>query len=493
MISDRTKLFPSMNNQIPPIPERKINDSEKQSIELFNIGKNMNEIANIHNPKLSISTIWKHIEKGVSLHLIPADKFLSNEGYVEIESAIKEYIKGNYILERLKPIYKSLKSKYRYEQIRYAIYNFAKKVEYSDGTVKLHPFIDGWLQSRGAYYEKDSDTVQDGTRLNENGVMWYLGSIFPKSFAESYSIYYDLLSNKKCNEKLLNSKSIKILDIGGGTGGNVAGVILAIINKLPNIQEIAIDAYDPSVKSRDAYTDLISYINKILSCYIHINLQCDHLMLQSEYDDPQNGSYTFNGFSKYLAESKKSYDLIMSFKMINELINNGGFGNMKPYYIFLESLCPLLNESGTLILEDVSGDEQAKKYYCKMLNQETKDYLGSQQGYKVLSPIPCAIKQGNCKSSSCFMQQQVTAIWECNNEGKNITSKFAYKIISHASLSEEITPKEFAYRYHKVKKKLGAKSVNTTDHWCYPGNIDMDLEEKDAFKIGDYGREDNNN
>lgn len=429
------------------------------------------------------------------MYLIPADKFLSNESYVEIESAIKKYIKNNYILEKLKPIYDSLQSKYHYEQIKYAIYNFAKIVKYCDGKVELHPFIDGWLQSRGAYYENDPETVQDGTSLNEEGVKWYLGSIFPKSFAESYSIYYDLLSNTKYNEKISNSKSIKILDIGGGTGGNVAGIIFAIINKLPNIQEIAIDAYDPCVKSRDAYTDLITYIDKFLkySGYIYINLQCNHLELQPEYDDPQNGSYTFSGFSTYLAKSKKSYDLIMSFKMINELINNGGFGNMKPYYSFLESLCPLLNENGALILEDVSGDEQARKYYCKILNKETKEYFNSTQGYKALSPIPCAIKQGNCDIQDCFMQQLVTATWECNNEKINLTSKFAYKIISHTSLSEEITPKEFAYRYHKVKKMPGAKSKDITDHWCYPENGNMDLEEKDAFKIGDYGREDNNN
>lgn len=35
MISDKIKLFPSENNRNSSIPERKINDSEKQSIELF--------------------------------------------------------------------------------------------------------------------------------------------------------------------------------------------------------------------------------------------------------------------------------------------------------------------------------------------------------------------------------------------------------------------------------------------------------------------------
>lgn len=480
------------NNQTPSIPERKINDSEKQTIELFNNGKNPEEVANIHNPKLSIGTIWKHIAKGVSLNLIPVSKFLSNEGYIEIESAIKKYIEENYILERLQPIYKSLESKYHYEQIKYALFNFTKKVECGNGTVRLHPFIDGWLQSREAYYENDQETVQDGTRLNENGVKWYLGSIFPKSFAESYSIYYDLLSNTKYNEKLSRSKSIKILDIGGGTGGNVAGIILAIINKLPNIQEIVVDAYDPCVESRNAYIDLITYIDKIINnCgSVHINLQCKPLMLQPESTDAQNDSYTFSDFSTFLTRAQKSYDLIMSFKMINELIRHGHFEHKKPYFSFFESLCPLLNENGVLILEDISGDNGI--YYCKRFNNETRDYLASQNEFKILSPIPCAIKQRNCNYVNCFMQEQVKIVWtKCPYN--HMTSRFSYKILSFANTCHNIVPTQFNYRYKKVYMGNANNDNNNDDHWCYPGKVDMNLEEKDAFKIGDYGRENNNN
>ena len=100
---------------------------------------------------------------------------------------------------------------------------------------------------------KENQTVV--LEWNKDEIKKYLGTYFPRSYAESFCIFSNFLSKESRVYK--NCQELSIFDFGCGTGGELVGFIMAITKQLPNIKKIEIRALDGN-----------SYALRLLECIL---------------------------------------------------------------------------------------------------------------------------------------------------------------------------------------------------------------------------------
>lgn len=103
---------------------------------------------------------------------------------------------------------------------------------------------------------------------DSDDVKKYLGTYFPRSYAESLCIFCNFLSKEK--DVYENCQELSIFDFGCGTGGELIGFIMAVVKHLPNIKKIVIRALDGN-----------TYALRDLECILEKTSQVLHLDIES--------------------------------------------------------------------------------------------------------------------------------------------------------------------------------------------------------------------
>ena len=80
----------------------------------------------------------------------------------------------------------------------------------------------------GARYSPNFQEAQQNLYSDREKLQRYLGTYFPRSFAENYIVVGNLLTNSIIRSAWSNKKEFHILDIGSGTGGNLMGFLHAM-------------------------------------------------------------------------------------------------------------------------------------------------------------------------------------------------------------------------------------------------------------------------
>ena len=108
--------------------------------------------------------------------------------------------------------------------------------------IKLPEWIDNLIfeQLGAKYCRSNADmTVID---WDKNDVLNYLGTYFPRSYAESYCIFSDYFKNN--SEQFVNKTELSIFDFGCGTGGEIIGLLTAMSENCPDVKNARIVALD---------------------------------------------------------------------------------------------------------------------------------------------------------------------------------------------------------------------------------------------------------
>lgn len=157
----------------------------------------------------------------------------------------------------------------------------------------------------GGFYKPNFEKVQQNLNSNEDDLRAYLGTYFPRSFAEAYKIFEDLFHNKDIKNNFKKKNELFILDIGSGTGGNILGLLWIMKSSFKNFRHkkiyiLSIDGNDKALKIQ----------KRLIKKFFPTNIIIDSKKITISRDN----------IAKKLKNVliKNKFDIIMSFKFVNE-------------------------------------------------------------------------------------------------------------------------------------------------------------------------------
>ncbi|UKI24503.1 MAG: hypothetical protein L6U61_09200 [Bacteroidales bacterium] len=161
-----------------------------------------------------------------------------------------------------------------------------------------------------SYCRQNKDMVVLEWSLDD--IKKYLGTYFPRSYAESFCIFSNFFSKEK--NVYENSQELSIFDFGCGTGGELIGFIMAVTKQLPNIKKFKIRALDGNTYALRLLECILEKTAKVLCLDIESNLM--PVIIDDFYD--------MQVVEQIITQS---YDFVISFKAICEFVTNSSLNN----------------------------------------------------------------------------------------------------------------------------------------------------------------------
>ena len=194
-------------------------------------------------------------------------------------------------------------------------------------SVQLPSWVDSFIfdQLGGQFLRSNADmTVID---WNREKILNYLGTYFPRSYAESYCIFKQILTDSQlfCGRKMLS-----LLDFGCGTGGEIFGFAVALSECRPEIKSLRVKAIDGNQFALNRFDDIREEFNKHYPLQILSNPSAVHI--------------------------EDFYDLsIISFKAVCEFVTKQQFEEKNAYEHLSKFMLPRVSKHGTMLLVDVTS------------------------------------------------------------------------------------------------------------------------------------------
>lgn len=329
--------------------------------------------------------------------------------------------------------------------------------EHLNNSVILPAWLDHIIFNElGTVYNPDHFKFSYNLDHTKNDILVYLGTYFPRSYAEAYIIMCDLLANEAIRSVYAAKSSISILDLGCGTGGEIIGAICAFADILGSDRTFKVVAIDGNQNATRMFDCLVSHVKNTMGFAIKTNV--GSIAVDDKADMDLLGDAVNEGF-----------DVILSFKAVNEFIQRKRFeGNA--YGHFAEMLAPKLTSDGLLVLLDVTTrDDVSGVFYPVMMNKGINDFLKNNLGFATLLPLPCMLEEADC-NIPCYVQQRFRM---SHSHRVNDLSKVAYRVIGRKdfikSLNLSITGDSYSYK------------LNDNDGACCPHFTGMGT--KNGFKL----------
>lgn len=322
----------------------------------------------------------------------------------------------------------------------------AQSILSGNSVVKFHKsktVLPHWLDlllfnSLGAIYSPEHKKFEYNLNSDSEEVKVYLGTYFPRSYAESFCIFDDLFKISPYIEVLKNEPELNILDFGCGTGGELVGLIVALSKHVSSPKVINIRAVDGN---HDALISMGKIIEVLLANTRHrISISYEERVCLCEKDIK-------------LKDENRKYHFILNSKMVCELISRKII-EKDCYYKVAEMLLQFLADNGLLYILDVTTkDEFTQLFYPQLMNQGLNRFVSSHADYKTLLPLACN-NWKECKEA-CFMQQTFTVSHSRKSDDE---SRVCYRIICQNNfvntfISKNSLLKECTHIIHPQKYK----------------------------------------
>lgn len=268
---------------------------------------------------------------------------------------------------------------------------------------------------------KDEREFDCNLESSQDKALIYAGTYLPRSFAECYCIFDDLFHTAEIAKAFQNQTSLNILSIGSGTCGDALGVLSAIDKNLPNIRRVFLTGIEGNKPARD--------IAKKLVCQAK---QHYHFEIDFRAED-----YTIDNFKDYIdttcvLHAEGTTDILLSSKMISEMVSTGKEQPSQAYSNFLASFLPFLSPAtGICLLLDVTTKvTEGGAWFPVLINSQTSKTLESMPEFRIIAPAPCRELHGPCHANRCYSQK----IFEVKHSRRSCDrSKVNYRIISRAA------------------------------------------------------------
>jgi len=322
--------------------------------------------------------------------------------------------------------------------------------------ITLPQFIDDYIFNRlKANFAPDFTKFNKNLNHNKGDVLIYLGTYFPRSFAETYSIFNNILKNDIIEKSNKEKEEINILDIGSGTGGNLSGLLISIIENISQKKNINIVAVDGN---KEALKFLEKIVFKIQLKYnLNISLKCHYVAFETITDLYENSKQFF----------EPNFDFIISSKMINEIITK----DSDSYFNYYRHFTKYLNNDGLLLMLDVTTKIEVD-YMPILLNKQTNRFIQESDSiYKTLIPTSCAEFDTTCKQD-CFTNNHFVV---SHSKKKNDRTKVTYRIIGKSKFINLILS--------KIENKGNIIGWDNIGNQKYCNFISSTSNTKSAYKV----------
>ncbi|SMD46366.1 hypothetical protein SAMN00777080_5051 [Aquiflexum balticum DSM 16537] len=287
-----------------------------------------------------------------------------------------------------------------------------KSVEFLKIKTRLPVFLDDFIFSNlNAIYAPDFQRFDYNLDLTGEEILKYLGTYFPRSYAESYCIFDNIFQNLLFQQNFSNKTSLNILSIGSGTGGDIIGLLTIIEKYFHSVKEVKIWAFDGNIESLDILIQIIDRLKSKSSKKIFLKTLCSVIGSISHF---QNEDVTEN-----------NYDFILSFKFICEIIAKGNGRLDNSYYDFTQKFLPLLSKDGLFVLLDVTTKPLHNTYYPILMNKQINKALEEIDEFECLFSLSSSAI--NERSLQNYFQQKTFTV--THSKRSNDKSRVAFRII----------------------------------------------------------------
>ena len=262
--------------------------------------------------------------------------------------------------------------------------------------IKLPQWLDNLIY--GDYVAQYQPCCKDLVVLNWNRkeIIQYLGTYFPRSFAESYCIFTKYFTSHK--DKYSGKEILNIFDFGCGTGGELLGLLWAIIENL-NVSQINIKALDGNPHGLRVLESIVGRFNNEFKR----NIEFKPLPIQIDdiYD-----------MSLVIPCIPQENDIILIFKSLCEMASLRQFEERNPYEHILKIMQDRMHSEGIICLADVTTfNKEQQEWLPKLIDKGCRE-----------AQTNVIMRNSNFNESFCVS----------HSKKKNDGSKLCWRILNRA-------------------------------------------------------------
>jgi hypothetical protein len=284
-------------------------------------------------------------------------------------------------------------------------------VEWMKTDTILPNWLDGVLfDALGGRHEPNWQRFERNLDLNEDEVKIYLGTYFPRTYAEAFCIFDSLLANDEYSAAWSKKTEASILDLGTGTGGNLVGLLTALAKHCPRLRRVSVHGFDGNPLALEAAKTILSSFLCQAPFIVDATFREHRILSLNDLPSPE----------------RNDYDFITSFKMGGEIVSSGIGVADDFYHQFLVAYATLLSATGLLILLDVTTKPAHTHFYPQLLNEQVSRFIRTHLGFATLVPVPCHIHETRC-SQTCFTQKEFAVT---HRSARNDRSRVAYRVVA---------------------------------------------------------------
>jgi len=285
---------------------------------------------------------------------------------------------------------------------------------------ELPKYLDDYIFAElGGVYQVGQN-VDENLNNDEEANKRYIGTYFPRSLMECYSIFKDLYAHKRIKEIIDSKSELKILDIGTGTGGNIIGLLhfLNAINFNKPVEIITVEGNEIAIAYQKKFFDRFNQAHAT-----NFKLSCENAIFHAGTLNSQ--------LDELLNRFNIVFDIITSFKFISEFYNSDFRDATGLFKTIPETLSKYLSEKGFILLLDlVSGDYEhsnTRPYTTQIMSDELNDYAKNEDSkLAYVLPVCCGLWLDSCKTQGCYIERQFEIT---HSKKKHDKSKVAYRVM----------------------------------------------------------------
>ena len=287
----------------------------------------------------------------------------------------------------------------------------------------LPEWIDNLIFNKlGAKYSPDHIRFEYNLDLTKEEVLIYLGTYFPRSYFEVYDLFKELLVGSNYLTVVGSKKSISILDLGCGTGGDIIGLLSFVEDYLPFVESVKVLAIDGNHEALRIFEKVLTAFKR--NSRLNIRETIGPVFIEEESD--------LDLVSRVVSDD---YDFILSCKTICEILAKGRLNN-HAYKKIVNFLTKKLSLEGILLIEDVTIKIPVlNEFIPNILNRELNEFVNENPRFSTLAPISCKEHGKDCKNG-CFYKKEIML---SHSQKSNDLSKIVYRFISHKDFADRIS------------------------------------------------------